>query len=419
LYPAWVAARASVADTLKEASNNSSASTGGVRVRKAIVCAQVAFSALLLIPMGLFLKSLVNLVRVDLGIRTENLVTFSVSPDLNGYTPERIQSLYTQMEERLAAIPGMQSATVSMVPLISGSNWGNSLLVEGYRQDPDADSHSMFNSVGPGFFGKMGIPLMQGREFTDADTMASQRVAVVNESWAKHFFPNGNAIGRTFKEGDPDSPLVYVVGIAKDTKYSSVREKIGRVYYTAYRQNRRIGSVAFYVRSALPAEQAVNQVRRVMREIDSDLPLENLRTMQEQVRHNVRSDRMVLTLASAFAILATSLSMLGLYGVMAYGVVRRTREIGIRMALGAASDSIRQLVLREVGMILGIGLVIGVPAAVGLARLTESQLFGVKSFDLAVVAGAMAALAASSFLAGFLPAWRASRIKPIQALRYE
>lgn len=420
LYPAWSAARGSVATTLKEDSNNSSTSRSGVRARQVLVTGQVAVSLLLLIPMGLFLKSLVNLMREDIGVRTENLLTFGLSPELNNYGFDRCRGLFERAENELSAIPGVTAVTASVVPLIGGSNWRNGIEVEGYKEgSTGADKHSMANSVGSGFFGRMGIPLVSGREFTLNDTLTGPKVALVNETWAKYFFGSASPLGRKFRIGEDGSPQMEIVGVVRDGKYSSVKQKTPRVYFTPYRQGEDIGSMSFYVRSTLPPEQISNQIRRVITAIDADLPVEGLRTMQEQVQRSIQSDRLVLQLASAFAVLATLLAMLGLYGVMAFGVARRTREIGIRMALGAASSNIRSLVMREVALILAIGVAVGVPAALALARMAESELFGVKASDPTVVAGAIVALSVAALAAGYLPTRRATLVSPMVALRDE
>ena len=416
LYPAWEAARASLATTLKDESGQSSGTKGTARVRKVLVCAQVTISLVLLIPTGLFLKSLVNLVHVDLGMRTENLIGFSVSPALNGYKAEQTRALFERIEGELAAIPGARNVSAAMVPLISGSNWGTDIRVEGAKPT-DNDTNARYNELGPGFFGKLGIPLIAGREFTESDTAAGPKVAIVNETFVKRFLAGLSPVGSRFFYNGP--PAAEIVGVVKDSHYSGVKQKPPAMFYTPWRQDKELNSLEFYVRSALPERQMVPQVRRVLASIDPDLPPENLRTLDEQIGKNIQTDRLVLQLAATFAILATVLAMLGLYGVMAHSVTRRTREIGIRMALGAGPHRIRGMVLRELGWILGIGLVTGVPAALALSKYTRSQLFGVEAFDLVVVAGAVAALALTAVAAAYLPVRRASRVNPLDALRYE
>ena len=421
LYPAWDAARNSVAGVLREQSGQSSASMRSARVRRILVCAQVMVAAVLLIPTGLFLKSMVNLLHVDLGVNADRLVTFNISPRLSGYTPERCRALFERAEQELAAIPGVRGVAASMVQLIAGNNWGSSLTVEGYPTDPHADTNSMLNAIGAGFFREMGVPLIAGREFTGRDTMAGPKVAIVNQTFARHFFGNGNPLGRKFAEGMGNKvmPDTEIVGVVRDSHYSGVKQKVPRLFYRPWRQSKETGFLAFYVRGALPADQIMPQIRRVMHSLDADLPLEGLRTFDDQVSRNILGDRIVLQLSASFAVLATLLAMLGLYGVMAYNVTRRTREIGIRIALGAQGGRIRAMVMREMAVIAGVGLLVGIPASVALAKLTESELFGVKSFDVTVIAGAALALAAASALAGYLPARRATRIEPTRALRYE
>jgi predicted permease len=421
LYPAWAAARRTVSDMLRDQSSNASASLGSARVRKLLVCGQVTLSALLLVVTGLFLKSLVNLLHVDLGIRTDSVITFGISPELNGYTPERSRALFERVEESLRAIPGVQSVSASMVPLISGSNYGNSLTVEGYSRDDRADRHSMFNAVSAGYFANFGVPLVAGREITERDTLAGPKVAVVNQTFAKHFFGHGNPIGRKFTPGSGKEikPDIEIVGVVKDLHYAGVKQTPPRLYYLPWRQNAEIGSIAWYVRTALPPQSIVPQLRRVMSSLDRDLPLENVRTLDDQIRNNIRSDRVTVQLSAAFAILATVLAMLGLYGVMAYSVTARTREIGIRLALGAPGRRVRAMVFSELALILIGGLAIGIPGAIALARVAETRLFGVRSFDPTVVAAATAALLAASMLAGYFPARRAARIEPGRALRQD
>lgn len=423
LYPAWEASRRDVSDALRDDTERASAGRGSARLRKGLVAAQVTISVLLLVPTGLFLKSLVNLLHADLGMETEEVVDFRVSPERNGYTPEEIKSLYIRMEEELAALPGVESVTSSMVPLITNSNWRSSVTVQGHPSDFDMDTFSNFTEVGPRFFSKMGIPLIRGREFDPRDGEGAAQVAVVNQAFVDHFFEEGeDPVGRRMGRGIGDGVEldIEIVGLVRDAAYSSVRtEEPPRVFYTPWRQDDSLGGMSFYVRSALGAEQTIPALRQAMARIDRDLPLEDLRTMEATVQDNIQADRIVLQLAAVFAFLATALAMMGLYGVMAYSVAQRIREIGIRMAMGAAAARIRMMVMREMMVILGIGLLIGVPASLVLARLSESQLFGVQAWDLPVIAGAVLALTVASVAAGFFPAHRAARVDPVKSLRYE
>jgi predicted permease len=416
LYPAWDGARTSLAGTLKDESGQSSATGGTARIRKALVCAQVTISAILLIPTGLFLKSLVNLLHIDLGMKTENLIGFSISPSLNAYKPEECRALFERAEADLAAMPGARSVAAAMVPLIAGDNWGTNVHLESTPRD--TSTNARYNEVGAGYFGKLGIPLIAGREFTDADNLAAPKVALVNEEFVKKIAGGRNPIGLHINpRGTADD--TEIVGIVKNSHYSAVKQEPPIMFYLPWRQDNQINGLSLYVRSALPTAQMTPQIRRTMRAIDPNLPLERLRTLDDQVRFNIRNDRIVLQLAAVFAVLATLLAMLGLYGVMAHSVTRRTREIGIRIALGAPPLRIRTMVLREMLWILGIGLAVGVPAAMFLSRLTESQLYGVKARDAMVVAAAVLALAVTAVAAAYLPARRASRVNPLNALRYE
>ena len=267
---------------------------------------------------------------------------------------------------------------------------------------------------GPGFFGKLGIPLIAGREFTDSDNAAGPKVAIVNEQFVKKILEGRSPMGVRFGSGKADTEIV---GVVKDSHYSGVKQEPPSLYYTPWRQSKEAGSFSFYVRTELDPAQVIPQVRRVMSSLDRDLPLEDFRTLDDQVRQNIRSDRVVLDLAAAFAILATLMAMLGLYGVMAHSVERRTREIGVRLALGAGVGRIRRMILRELLVILVAGLAIGVSGASMMARLIESQLFGVKSRDAVVICYAVAALAMAAMLAGYFPARKASRVDPVVARR--
>jgi len=419
LYPALSAARTTVSSTLKEDSGQASASRSGVRLRRALVTVQIALSLLLLIPMGLFLKSLVNLLATDVGMKTANVITFILSPELNGYSYERSRQFFAEAEEKLAAVPGIQAVTASMVPLIAGNSWGTDIHVEGFADGPNVDNNTRINNVGAGFFSKMGIPLIQGREFNESDTAAAPKVAVVNEAWVEHFSKDRNPIGLRVGTGSANDKDITVVGVVKNARYNNLKQPAPRLFHQPYQQFDLAGRLSFYVHTALPVEQTSAEIRRVISSLDPDLPVEMMETFDARIRGNIRGDRVTLQLASAFALLATLLAMLGLYGVVAFGVARRTREIGIRMAMGAGTSAIRGLIFAEVALILLIGAIFGVPGALALSRFAQSQLYGVESNDPAVVTSAIAALIAAAAFAAWLPARRAARINPIEALRYE
>jgi predicted permease len=422
LYPAWQASRATLSATMQDEGGRGSAGRGSAHVRRALVCAQVGFSVVLLIPTGLLLKSLVNILHIDLGIRTENVVAFRVASQLNRYTWEQNRAYLDRLENELAAIPVVRSVATSTVPLIAGDDEGGNLTVEGYSRDPKADTDSDRDSISPGFFGKMGVPLVAGREFTTRDTISGPKVAIVNQEFVRHFFGDANPIGRKFAKGGGDKvvPDTEIVGVVKDSHYAAVKQdKTQRMYFTPWRQQEHPGSMTFYVRSALPAAQVIPSIRGTLASVDRNIPPGSLRTLDEQIRLDLTNERLVLDLAAVFAALATGLAMLGLYGVMAYSIARRTREIGIRIALGAAPARIRVMVMRELAGLLAAGLGAGVPAAFALTAYVKSQLYGVGAFDPGVVAAAVAVLTFTAAAAAFLPAQRAARVDPLEALRCE
>jgi predicted permease len=416
LYPAWDAARTTLATTLSGESAKASSSRGSARLRRALVCVQLTIAIVLLVPTGLFLKSLVNLLHVDLGIRTANIIGFRITPQSNGYTPAQSKAIFERAEAELATIPGVRSAVGSLVPLLANSNFGTGFSVEGLGA---RRLNTKFNEVGPDFFAKAGIPLIAGRDIRETDTAAAPKIVVVNETLVKQIFNGSNPIGRRIGFGKNGELDTEIVGIVKDSHYSSVRQQTPAVFYRPWRQDEKLGSISFYVRSELRPQQIVPQIREVMRSIDGDVPLEDLRTLAEQVHHNIRGDELIMRLAVAFAALATTLAMLGLYGVMAYGVARRRREIGIRMALGAAPAGILSMIMRELAGILAIGLGLGIPLALAATRVIESRLFDVHARDLTILVSATLLLSLTAAAAAYLPARRASRVDPLDALRCE
>ena len=418
LVPALQSTRPDLVTELRNNSGKLSGGRGASRFRTSLVTAQIALSMALLISAGLFIKSLNNVSRVDLGINIDNMVTFAISPALSGYDSSRTAALYARVEEEMAAIPGASGVTAAMVPILAGDNWGQNVSVTGFHKDPDTDDNSRFNGVGPNFFKTIGVPILSGRDFSASDNAGSARVAIVNETFAKKFNLGRDAVGKHMSIGN-DSLNIEIVGLVKDSKYSEVKDKIPPVYYQPYRQWGNAGSIYFYVRSSLPIDQILRAVNATMKKIDPTLPIEDLKSMPQQVRDNVFLDRMIGTLSASFALLATLLAAVGLYGVLAYSVAQRTREIGVRMALGANAATVRGMVLRQVAIMTLIGGVVGVGAAIGLGHAAESLLYELKGYDPIVIGAAAAALTLVALAAGYLPALRASRVDPMAALRYE
>jgi predicted permease len=309
--------------------------------------------------------------------------------------------------------------TAALVPAIAGDNWGNNVSVEGFQADADTDTGSRFNEVGPGYFRVMGIPLLAGREFTRADRLGAPKVVIVNETFARKFNLGRDAVGKRMRTGRGGELDMEIVGLVRDAKYSSVKDPVPPLYVQPYRQDERLGSITFYLRTATPPESAVQAARRVVQALDPNLPVENLKTMPQQVRDNIALDRMITTLAAAFAGLATLLAAIGLYGVLAYTVSQRTREIGLRMALGAAPARVRGMVLRQVAVMTAIGGLVGLAAALWAGRAARGILYQMQEHDPVVIAASVGLLTLVALGAGFIPAHRASRVDPMLALRYE
>ncbi|HET9986354.1 MAG TPA: ABC transporter permease [Longimicrobiales bacterium] len=419
LFPAIHSTRPDIVSALKANSRQPSGNRAAARFRTSLVTAQIALSMALLISAGLFLRSLVNVSRVDLGLKIDHVVAFGISPELNGYRPERSRAFFRRVEEELAATPGVTAVAAAFIPVLSGSNWGTDVHVQGFRSGPDIDSNARFNEVSAGYFRSFGIPLLAGREFTPADGLGAPKVAIVNEAFAKKFNLGRDAVGKWMSTGRDEKLDIQIVGLVQNAKYSEVKQEVPPLFFSPYAQDSTVGSMAFYVRTAVPPERLLRTIPRVIARLDPNLPVENLKTLPQQVRENVFLDRMISTLSAAFAALATLLAAVGLYGVLAYTVAQRTREFGVRMALGADAGRVRALVLRHVGRMVIVGGVIGIAAALGLGRAARSLLFELKGHDPVVIVLSVLLLALVAVGAGYVPALRASRVQPSQALRYE
>jgi predicted permease len=418
LFPALHSTRPDLVSTLKAQAGQPSGARAAARFRTTLVTAQIALSMALLVAAGLFVKSLMNVARVDLGFNPDNVITFSISPQQSGYTPERSRVLFERATEELAALPGVASVSSDMVGVVAGNSWGNDVLVEGYPRGPDVDSNARFNEVGPEYLRTLGIPLIAGREFTRADNLGAPKVALVNEAFAKKFNLGREAVGKRI--GTNGKALdVEIVGMFKDAKYNSVKDAVPPIFMLPHRQDDDIGFANFYVRTMGRPEPIVNAAREVIARLDPALPIEELKTLPQQVKDNTFMDRLISTLSAAFAVLATLLAAVGLYGVLAYTVTQRTREFGLRMALGADGARVRRLVLRQVAFMTVIGGVIGIIAAIFIGRAARAMLYEMQPYDPVVMVASIIVLTIVALLAGYIPAYRASRVEPMSALRYE
>lgn len=422
MYPALHTTRADLVTILKANTGQPAGARAAARFRTSLVTVQIALSMALLVGAGLFIKSLVNVSRVDLGMETDNIVTFRISPELNGYGFDGARDLFERADEELAAIPGVTGVSLSIVPILSGSNWGTDVSVEGFESGPDVDQNSRLNKIGAGYFSTLGVPLLAGREFTQADVGDAPNVAVVNEAFARKFgLDPRQAVGKRMStDPRPGAELdIQIVGIVQDAKYAEVKQVIPPLFFTPYRQEGGIGSMTFYLRTAVDPAPVLRAIPEVIERLDPNLPVEDLKRLEQQVRESVFLDRMISTLSAAFAGLATLLAAIGLYGVLAYAVAQRTREVGLRMALGASAAVVRRMVLRQVARMIVVGGVIGIFGALALGRGARSLLYDLEGHDPTVVGGAVVLLASVALMAGYLPARRASSVDPMQALRYE
>ena len=421
LYPALNSSKQDLVSMLKAGGGQPSAGRRAARFRATLVTTQIAISMTLLITAGLFIRSLVNVSTVDLGIHTENVVTFGLSPELNGYGAERTMAFFQEVERDLAAIPGVTGVTAALVPLMSGSSWGSSMAVEGFDSGPDTNENSRMNSVGPGYFSAMGMPLIAGREFSESDVTGAPEVVIVNEAFVKKFNLNAREAVGTFisDEGFGSETDMQIVGVVQDATYSDVKQVAEAVFFTAYRQQDWIGWLTFYVHADLDPSQIIGAIPPAVARLDPNLPVESIKSMETVVRENTFADRLISTLAAAFAVLATLLASIGLYGVLAYTVAQRTREIGVRMALGAQTQNVSAMVLKQVGRMAVIGGVIGIAGSIALARAAQALLFGMEGTDPLMIIAVSLILGMVVFAAAYLPARRASRVNPIQALQSE
>jgi putative ABC transport system permease protein len=398
--------------------------TSGSYLRRATVAAQIVICLLLLVGAGLFVRTLRNLETTDVGFATDHLLTFTVDPGLAGYDANGARAVYQQVLDKLASLPGVRSAAGTTDPVLANNNTGSNITIAGYRELHE-DRNVEWSRVSTDFFSAMKIPLLAGREIHSHDQATTEKVAVVNEAFARHFFGQPqNALGHYICQGAGDvKPDIEIVGVVADTKHTTIREPVLRSVFTPYLQESNLERVSFgmtfYVRTWQEPEAAESTFRTGMQALDSKLVLNEFRTMHEQVEQNMTDEQVIAFLASSFGVLALLMAGIGIYGVLAFSTAQRTREIGIRIAMGATRVQVIRLVLSEVATLAAVGLVIGVPLCFILARGVRSQMFGISIYDPVTMFVVVGVLLAVAFAAAVLPARRAAKVDPMVALRYE
>jgi predicted permease len=419
LLPALQATRPDLAPALKDRSSNV-ASGGPARLRAVLVGAQIALSLLLVVGAGLFSSSAANLLNAQLGFRSSQLLMFNVNATLDRPETAAATAFYRDLSLRLTALPNVVGVAAAEGGPFSGSDSASNITVEGYRAAPDEETHAQHITVSPGYFGGLGIPLRAGREFGDRDNAAAPKAVVVNETFVKRYFGKANPLGRRLQFGSSTPPKLdrEIVGVVADSR-DDVRDPGKETIYYPYAQWDKPSRLVFYVRAAGDPGRVATALRQAVREAGPNLPAVESKTVELKIRESLYTERLIAILSAAFGILATLLAAIGLYGVIAYSVARRTGEIGVRMALGAVPADVLRLVLGGAARLAAVGIAIGLAAAFAGGRLIESQLFGIKASDPVIYVGAAVLLAAVALVAAGVPAWRAARIDPVTALKYE
>ena len=432
LVPALQTTKPNIAGTLKDQAGAVVGGGGNHRLRKGLVVVQVTLSLLLLVGAGLFVRSLANLRNLGPGFSPERLVAFQIDPSLNGFTPERLRIFYPQLSDALSSIPGVRSVGLASMRILEDNEWDSGMSVEGFTPaKPDEHAQPYMNAIGPNYFATLGVPIVAGHDLTINDRHIVKHgpeewnwaptTVMINEKFAQKYFAGRNPIGLHLGFGtDPGTPTdMEVIGVVKDFKYTNLRDEIPVQAYIPYLGDRFLGGMTIYVRTTGDANQLMSTVRSTVRDMDPNVPIYAMRTTEVTINESLSTERMIASLSAVFGFLATLLAVIGLYGVMAYTVAQRTREVGIRIALGAPRGKVIWLVMREVLLLVAIGVIAGVTASVALTRVVQSQLFGLTPHDPLTLGLATAVLAVVACAAGYIPALRASRLDPMVALRYE
>jgi predicted permease len=413
LAPAIQSSRADLSLSLRD---RAAAASGSVLVRKLLVSAQIALSLFLVVGAGLFLRSLANLRSQGPGFSTGRLLAFSVDPSLGGYDDRASFDFYRRLTENLQGTPGVNAVGAATVGILENGQWQYGVSVEGYVNDSGQVPESNFNMVSSGYLATLGVPVLAGRGLTDQDTHS---VCLINETFARKYFAGRNALGWHVGTGIGSPAGSEVVGIVKDFRYRNLRENIPAQVFYPYLAATHLRGMTIYIRSRLNPDQMMKQARKTMRQIDPNIPVFDMRTIDETIDRTLTTERLVTSLSTLFGGLATLLALIGLYGVLAYTVARRTREIGIRMALGAVPRDVIWMVMREVLILVAVGVAAGVSLSLAFGSLAHSQLYGLEAHDPFTFVSVVTALSLAAGLAGAIPALRASCVDPTTALRHD
>lgn len=416
--PALQAARRSLISSLRERGGTA---FSGVHLRKAIVTMQIAFTLILVIGAALFVRTLTELLAKGPGFNTASLISFGINPIRNGYTPAQANQLIRRIHDEIRIAPSTQSSAVARFQLLTGGSWNNPMTIQGDRRIA-TDRSINLNSVTPDFFPTLGIKMLAGRNFDERDSRPnSTRVAVVNEAFAKRYLEGRSPLGMHICQGaGPDAkPDVEIVGMISDFSYRGIREESEQAYFPIQESEGFYEGANFYIKIQGTPEAGFHSMRTILRNADPELPIAYFRTVNEQVDRSLNTERLLATLSTSFGTLALLLSLVGLYGVMSFVVTQRTREIGIRLALGATRSSALWLVLRDALVMIAAGIAIALPSIWALGRLVESQLYEVKPTDPLTIAAAILVLSLAALGAALIPARRASSVSPTEALRFD
>jgi len=419
LAAALHAGRKSLIDSLRE---RGGVAIGGIRLRKMIVALQIAFSLILVVGASLFVRTLTGLMERGPGFETTSLISFGLEPRRSGYTPAQASQLMHRIYDEVRTSPSVASAGLLRYQLLTGGTWSDPVTIDAGKRIA-TDRGVNMNAVTPGLFATLGVRLIGGRDFEERDFVPadalSERSAIVNQSFVKRYLPGRNPLGVRICEGaGPDAkPNVEIVGVVSDFRYRDMREETEQVFFPIFNRDSTAGN--FYVKVRGTPEEAQQAIRAIVRKADAGLPITYIRTVEEQINRSLNTERMLAAISTAFGAVALILSLVGLYGVIAYVVAQRTRELGIRIALGATRGSAIWLVLRDAIVMIGAGAAIALPTVAALGKLVQSQLFGVQASDPVTLGEATLLLVSAALIAALIPAWRASGVNPTDALRLE